>query len=173
MGLLEGQVNEHTGNLGGELLGAQLSYKVENGVSYLGLEMRVLSLNGRNDLQGVGVVSLSLGVLVRGTHLLLVLHRHVHLRHGHSILSLLWASHVVHVHATGRVVAVSMHHVAVVHVTVLSRILSLVAVVVVTSLVVSLLATVICALLERVEALSLHGEGLEKLGDLVVELISG
>ena len=183
LGLLEGQVNEHTGNLGGELLGAQLSYEVENGVSDLGLEMRVLSLDGRNDLQGVGVVSRGLGVLVRSTHLLLVLHRHVHLRHGHGRLSLLLASHVVHVHATtGRVVAVSVHHVAAtfgVHVTVLSllsimRSLAAVVVVVVTSLVVSLLSTVVStALLERVEALSLHGEGLEELSDLVVELISG
>jgi len=183
LGLLEGQVNEHTGNLGGELLGAQLSDEVENGVSDLSLEMRVLSLDGRNDLQGVGVVSLGLRVLVRGTHLLLVLHRHVHLRHGHGVrLSLLTTSHV-HVHTTaGRVVAVTVHHVVATvgaHVAVLSllsivRSLAAVVAVVVSSLVVSLLSTVVStALLERVESLSLHGEGLEELSDLVVELISG
>jgi len=174
LGLFEGEIDEHTSNLGGKRLSSELSNEIEDSVTNVLFEMRVISLDGGNNLVSLGVESSGGGVLSLG-HLdgsLSTNGGHGESRHGHLLLTLSSVSSHVLLHVVS-----SLH--VVVHATILS--LSVVLAVrsvslsleVTTSVVVSLSTLVVLLSLERVHALSLHGEGLEELSDLVVELVSG
>ena len=171
---LEGEVDEHTSDLGGKRLSSELSNEIEDSVTNVLFEMRVISLDGGNNLVSLGVESSGGGVLSLG-HLdgsLSTNGGHGESRHGHLLLTLSSVSSHVLLHVVS-----SLH--VVVHATILS--LSVVLAVrsvslsleVTTSVVVSLSTLVVLLSLERVHALSLHGEGLEELSDLVIELVSG
>jgi len=174
LGLFEGEIDEHTSDLGGKRLSSELSNEIEDSVTNVLFEMRVISLDGGNNLVSLGVESSGGGVLSLG-HLdgsLSTNGGHGESRHGHLLLTLSSVSSHVLLHVVS-----SLH--VVVHATILS--LSVVLAVrsvslsleVTTSVVVSLSTLVVLLSLERVHALSLHGEGLEELSDLVVELVSG
>jgi len=174
LGLFEGEIDEHTSDLGGKRLSSELSNEIEDSVTNVLFEMRVISLDGGNNLVSLGVESSGGGVLSLG-HLdgsLSTNGGHGESRHGHLLLTLSSVSSHVLLHVVS-----SLH--VVVHATILS--LSVVLAVrsvslsleVATSVVVSLSTLVVLLSLERVHALSLHGEGLEELSDLVVELVSG
>jgi len=174
LGLFEGEIDEHTSDLGGKRLSSELSNEIEDSVTNVLFEMRVISLDGGNNLVSLGVESSGGGVLSLG-HLdgsLSTNGGHGESRHGHLLLTLSSVSSHVLLHVVS-----SLH--VVVHATILS--LSVVLAVrsvslsleVTTSVVVSLSTLVVLLSLERVHALSLHGEGLEELSDLVIELVSG
>jgi len=174
LGLFEGEIDEHTSDLGGKRLSSELSNEIEDSVTNVLFEMRVISLDRGNNLVSLGVESSGGGVLSLG-HLdgsLSTNGGHGESRHGHLLLTLSSVSSHVLLHVVS-----SLH--VVVHATILS--LSVVLAVrsvslsleVTTSVVVSLSTLVVLLSLERVHALSLHGEGLEELSDLVVELVSG
>jgi len=173
LGLFEGEIDEHTSDLGGKRLSSELSNEIEDSVTNVLFEMRVISLDRGNNLVSLGVESSGGGVLSLG-HLdgsLSTNGGHGESRHGHLLLTLSSVSSHVLLHVVS-----SLH--VVVHATILS--LSVLAVrsvslslEVTTSVVVSLSTLVVLLSLERVHALSLHGEGLEELSDLVVELVSG
>ena len=151
LSLVEGEVNEHTSDLGGKLRSLELSDEVEDGVTNRLLEMGVVSLARRNDLSSLLVVSLSSRVLRLDHHRLLHV---VSSRQLNSVLLLhLLLSHLVHVlrHGasgvtTSLLVSMSLH---------LSHILLLSS----------------SHLLKAIVAL--HGEGLQELSNLVVEFVSG
>jgi len=172
LGLFEGEIDEHTSDLGGKSLSSELSNEIEDSVTNVLFEMRVISLDGRNNLVSLGVESSGGGVLSLG-HLdgsLSTNGGHGESRHGHLLLTLSSVSSHVLLHVVS-----SLHVVvhAILSLSVLAvRSVSL-SLEVTTSVVVSLSTLVVLLSLERVHALSLHGEGLEELSDLVVELISG
>lgn len=172
LGLFEGEIDEHTSDLGGKSLSSELSNEIEDSVTNVLFEMRVISLDGRNNLVSLGVESSGGGVLSLG-HLdgsLSTNGGHGESRHGHLLLTLSSVSSHVLLHVVS-----SLHVVvhAILSLSVLAvRSVSL-SLEVTTSVVVSLSTLVVLLSLERVHALSLHGEGLEELSDLVVELVSG
>jgi hypothetical protein len=173
LGLVKRQVNEHTSNLGGKLRSLELGDEIEDSVTDGLLEMGVVSLEGRDDLGGLlvegnggGVLGLghhgsSLGVSGSGKLNGVLLHVSLSLvsTSGLHLLHLVLATHVVH-GASGVVTLGSLVVVTVVSVLEVS----------VTTLVLLVLARS-SHLLET--TVSLHGEGLQELGDLVVELVSG
>jgi len=177
LSLFERQVDEHTSNLRSKSLASELADEIEDGVTNVLLEMRVVSLDGRDDLGSLGVES-SGGRVLRRSHvhglladvsvgelngILLLLHGSLALV---SVLSH-WLLHLlIHVvHGASGVVALTLRS------ALLVVSLSLVSTLVVS--VVSLLATLSASahLLESV--LSLLGKGLQELSDLVVEFVSG
>jgi len=175
LSLFERQVDEHTSDLGSKSLSSELANEIEDGVTNVLLEMRVVGLDGRDNLGSLGVESGG-GRVLRRSHVhglladvsvgelngvLLLLHGSLALVSvlSHGLLHLL--VHVVH-GASGVVALRSA---------LLVVSLTLVSTLVVS--VVSLLATLSASahLLEGV--LPLLGKGLQELGDLVVEFVSG
>jgi len=175
LSLFERQVDEHTSDLGSKSLSSELANEIEDGVTNVLLEMRVVGLDGRDNLGSLGVESGG-GRVLRRSHVhglladvsvgelngvLLLLHGSLALVSvlSHGLLHLL--VHVVH-GASGVVALRSA---------LLVVSLTLVSTLVVS--VVSLLATLSASahLLEGV--LPLLGKGLQELSDLVVEFVSG
>lgn len=179
MSLVKRQVNEHTSDLGSKLGALKLSDEIKDSVTDGLLEMGVVSLARRNNLGGLLVESGGSGVLGLGHHGCLslvtgsgklnsVLLLHV------SLSSLVSTSvlHLLHL-------VLTLSHV--VHGT--SGVVTLGSLVVVTTVVVSITAlevsvsTLVLLVLSRSghlleTTISLHGEGLQELGDLVVEFIT-
>lgn len=178
MSLVKRQVNEHTSDLGSKLGALELSDEIEDSVTDGLLEMGVVSLARRNNLGGLLVESGGSGVLGLGHHGCLslvtgsgklnsvLLHVSLSSLVSTSVLHLLHLvltlSHVVH-GASGVVTLGSL-------VVVTTVVVSITALEVSVSTLVLLVLSRSGHLLET--TISLHGEGLQELGDLVVEFIT-
>lgn len=178
MSLVKRQVNEHTSDLGSKLGALKLSDEIEDSVTDGLLEMGVVSLARRNNLGGLLVESGGSGVLGLGHHGCLslvtgsgklnsvLLHVSLSSLVSTSVLHLLHLvltlSHVVH-GASGVVTLGSL-------VVVTTVVVSITALEVSVSTLVLLVLSRSGHLLET--TISLHGEGLQELGDLVVEFIT-
>jgi len=173
---LEGEVDEHTSDLGGKVLSSELSDVVEDDVSDVLLEMGVVSLDGGDNVLGLVVEGGGGGVLrlseLHGGSLLVGKLNGVLLGHGGSgalvsslsvLLHLVLVAHVVVSHGASGVVALGSS---------VTTLLVVVVSVATLGSVVSLLVTS----LTSVELLGEAGVALhlsENLGDLEVELVSG
>jgi len=178
LSLVKRQVNEHTSDLGSKLGALKLSDEIEDSVTDGLLEMGVVSLARRNNLGGLLVESGGSGVLGLGHHGCLslvtgsgklnsvLLHVSLSSLVSTSVLHLLHLvltlSHVVH-GASGVVTLGSL-------VVVTTVVVSITALEVSVSTLVLLVLSRSGHLLET--TISLHGEGLQELGDLVVEFIT-
>jgi len=178
LNFLEVQIDEHTGDLGGELLALDLLHKVEDGIADLHFHVGVLSLDGWDELGSGGVEALLLSAhLGLGAGHVLSHHgrRHVAGGWGHHLLLAILVVHPL-VGSLHRGVASS-----VVHAHVVAAVLHVGVPVLVRRgrsplVVVHLLATSTEATLSVGGVLGgellLHRECLEELGDLEVELVT-